>query len=106
MAAHQAFQGSLRERSQEITLAGAQDQRQKGSCCGRQSGGLLLGRMSARGRQSASRAAPSASPLLHLQAPRYMAGDGWNLKEGARALFVNMVPLILWPHFPQLIEGT
>ena len=78
MAAHQAFQGSLRERSQEITLVGAQDQRQKGSCCGRQSGGLLLGRMSARWRQSASRAAPSASPLLHLQAPihgrRWMDG--------------------------------
>ena len=34
MAAHQAFQGLLRERSQEITLAGAQDQCQKGSCRG------------------------------------------------------------------------
>ena len=32
--------------------------------------------------------------------------DGWNLKEVARALFVYMVPLILWPHLPQLSEGT
>ena len=81
MAAHQAFQGSLKERSQEITLVGAQDQCQKESGCGRQrSGGLLLGSMSARWRQSASRAAPSASPLLHLQAQIH--GRRWMEPQG------------------------
>ena len=103
MAAHQAFQGSLRERSQEITLAGAQDQCQKGSCRGVE--GCCEGACPPDGAKAQAEQLP-----LHLLSCvsrlRYMAGDGWNLKEGARALFVNMVPLILWPHLPQLSEGT
>ena len=107
MAAHQAFQGSLRERSQEITLVGAQDQRQKGSCCGRQEWRVAV---RAHVRQMAPKRKPSSSLCVSSPASpgsdTWQEMDGWNLKEGDRALFVYMVPLILWPHLPQLSEGT
>ena len=58
--------------------------------------------MAPKRKQSGSLCVSSASP----GSDTWQEMDGWNLKEGARALFVYMVPLILWLNLPQLSEGT